>query len=77
MTIICKYSQLPETVTKSGEIFIMEHNDLLQHPYNSETQKWLAHCTNPGCGEYYDDMEDIPATDFLCPDCEAQGINEE
>lgn len=39
-----------------------------QHPFNKETQKFMAHCNE--CGSYIEDTATEPPVDYLCESCE-------
>lgn len=73
MAIATTYEELPEDV-KDDAIVI---DDMLVHPYNTESRVWLAHCTNGGCGEYLDNTLTPPARDLMCDRCEAADVREE
>lgn len=70
-TIITRVSELPGEIAEQ-ELSIPSVGDDLIHPYDLGTGQWQAHCQNGGCGEYIDDMSDVPARDLLCESCETR-----
>ena len=79
MIIVRDYEDLPAAIKDSGD-WIPNYAGNLQHPYryhpiHPSSGLWMAHCCN--CGEYVDDFDEIPATDFLCDPCDEADVAEE